>query len=59
MQVGAAAVEVVDVAEAARACGTNRAMETQKGVIFMVAIFMVAGVGWGINVSKSGRSISI
>lgn len=54
MQVGAAAVEVVDVAEAARACGTNRAMETQKGVIFMVA-----GVGWGINVSKSGRSISI
>jgi hypothetical protein len=54
VQVGAAAVEVVDVAEAARACGTNRAMETQKGVIFMVA-----GVGWGINVSKSGRSISI
>ena len=54
MQVGAAAVEEVDVEETARACGTDRAMETQKGVIFMVA-----GVGWGINVSKSGRSISI
>jgi hypothetical protein len=54
VQVGAAAVEEVDVEETARACGTDRAMETQKGVIFMVA-----GVGWGINVSKSGRSISI
>jgi hypothetical protein len=61
VQLGAAAVEVVDVADiamdsvrTARARGTNRAIETQKG-----AIFMVASVGKEINVSKSGRSINI
>ena len=52
MQLGAAAVDVADVTEdsarAARACGTNRAIETQKGA----AVFMVASVGgsergWG------------
>jgi hypothetical protein len=44
VQLGAAAVEVVSVADiavdsvrTARARGTNRAIETQKGAIFMVA----------------------
>jgi hypothetical protein len=60
VQVGAAAVEVVNVADialdsvrTARARGTNRAIESQKG-----AIFMVASVGKEINVSKTG-SINI
>jgi hypothetical protein len=61
VQLGAVAVEVVDVADialdsvrSARACGTKRATETQKR-----AIFMVASVGKEINVTKSGRSINI
>lgn len=61
VQLGAAAAEVVDVADiamdsvrTARAGGTNRAIETQKG-----AIFMVASVGKEINVSKTGGSINI
>jgi hypothetical protein len=61
VQLGAAAVEVVDVADVAvdsartaRARGTNRAMETQKG-----AVFMVASVGEEINASKTGGSINI
>lgn len=63
VQLGAAAVEVevVDVADAAmdsvrtaRARGTNRAIETQKG-----AIFMVASVGKEINVSKTRRNINV
>lgn len=61
VQLGAAAVGVVDVADiamdsvrSARARGTNRAIETQKG-----AIFMVASVGKEINVSKTGRGINI
>jgi hypothetical protein len=52
VQLGAAAVEVVDVADivldsvrSARARGTNRAIEAQKG-----AIFIVASVGKEINV---------
>jgi hypothetical protein len=61
VQLGAAAVEVVDVAEfamdsvrTARTRGTNRAIETQKG-----AVFMVASVGKEINVSETRRSINI
>ena len=61
MQLGAAAVEVVDVADVAadsartaRARGTNRAMEAQKE-----AIIMVASVGEEINASKTGGSINI
>lgn len=57
VQLGAAAVEVVDVADVAvdsartaRARGTNRAMETQKG-----AVFMVASVGEEINRPKLGE----
>lgn len=57
VQLGAVAVEVVGVADivvdsvrAARACGTNRAMETQKG-----AIFKVATVSEGMNESETGR----
>jgi hypothetical protein len=59
VQLGAAAVEVVDVADAAvdsartaGARGPNRAMETQKG-----AVFMVASVGEEINASKTGGRI--
>lgn len=43
VQVGAVAVDVVEVADvvsdsvAARACGASRAIETQKAVIIMVA----------------------
>lgn len=55
VQLGAAAVEVVDVADIARARGTKRAIEAQKGAIFI----MVASVGREINVSKTGRSINI
>ena len=47
VQVGAAAVEVVSVEDIARARGTNRATEAQKG-----AIFMVVGVGGGTKVSR-------
>jgi hypothetical protein len=47
VQVGVAAVEVV---ETARACGTNRAIEAQKGANFMVAI-----VGKETNGSKTGE----
>lgn len=61
VQLGVAAVEVVDVADVAmdsvrtaRACGTNRATETQKEVIFMVA-----SVGKERNESTSGRCIDI
>lgn len=54
VQLGAAAVEV-DVADidvdSARASGTNRAIETQKGVTFMVA-----SVGKKVNASKTGGS---
>jgi hypothetical protein len=42
------AVEVVDVADIARARGTNRAIEAQKGAVFI----MVASVGKEMNVSK-------
>lgn len=62
MQVGAAAVEVVDVAEAAKACGTNRAMETQKGAaVFMVASMIASvseemTVGEEINASKTANA---
>jgi hypothetical protein len=31
------AVEAVDVADIAMTCGTNRAIDTQKAAIFMVA----------------------
>lgn len=51
VQLGAAAVEIVNVADiamdsarTARARGTNRAIETHKG-----AIFMVASVGKGVG----------
>lgn len=58
VQLGAAAVEVVDVADiamdSARARGTNRAIETQKG-----AVFMVASVDKEMTVSKTGESINI
>lgn len=38
VQLGAAAADVAeDSARTASACGTHRAMETQKGVVFMVA----------------------
>ena len=58
VQVGAAAVEVVNVADiamdlvgTARACGANRAIESHTG-----AIFMVASVGKEIVVYKTRRS---
>lgn len=61
VQLGAAAVEVVSVADivldsvrTARARGANRAIEAQKGVIFMVA-----SAGKEINVSKARRSTNI
>jgi hypothetical protein len=58
VQVGAGITETVIVGGTARARGTNRAIETQKGVIFMVAtVASVACVGKEINVSKTGRSI--
>lgn len=40
------------VADIARARGTNRAIETQKG-----AVFMVAGVGKEINVNWGGHYV--
>lgn len=55
VQLGAAAEEVVDVADIARAPGTNRATEAQNGAVFI----MVASVGKVISVSKIGRSIDI
>ena len=61
VQLGAAAVEVVDVADSAmdsvrtaRARGPNRAIERQKG-----AIFMVASVCKEMNVSKTRKCINI
>lgn len=55
VQLDAAAVEVVDVPDIARARGTNRAMEAQKGAV----VLMVASVRKKINVSESGRSINV
>lgn len=55
VQLGAEAVDVADVATdsagSARARGSNRAIEAQKG-----AIFMAASVS---KVSETGRSINI
>jgi hypothetical protein len=59
VQLAVAAVEAVEVADpavepvvAARACGTNRATEAQKGVIFMIA-----SVG-RMTVCKTARNIN-